>query len=97
MWTDKEDVSYTWNIIYPQKGMKPCHLWQHGWTLRVLCAKWNKSEKDKYCVISLMRGIKKKRKGGREAKESRKGGRKERKENHAHRQETTLVVLRCRG
>ena len=26
-----------WNITQPYERMKSCHLWQHGWTLKVLC------------------------------------------------------------
>ena len=40
-----------------KKKMKSCHLQQHGWILKVLW-KWNKLEKDIYCKISLICGIK---------------------------------------
>ena len=39
--------------------MKFCHLQQHGRTWRVLCKVKCQTEKDKYCMISLMYGIQK--------------------------------------
>ena len=35
-WMDK-DVIYTMQYSSAIKKMKSCHLWQHGWTLRLLC------------------------------------------------------------
>ena len=34
-WMGKEDVvdiDIEWNITWPLKGMKSCHLQEHGWT-----------------------------------------------------------------
>ena len=57
-WKDKEDVAYTYN------GILPSHKKEWNLTLcdnmdapRKYYAKWNKSDKDKYCMISLTCGI----------------------------------------
>ena len=40
------------------KRMKFCHLQQHGWTWRALMlSEISETEKDKYCMISLIYGI----------------------------------------
>ena len=49
-------MEYIWTIIQPQKRMKSGYLWQHGWTTSKAYAKWCKSEKDKYHMISLLCG-----------------------------------------
>ena len=54
------------------KKIKSCHLQQHGWTLRVL--RWVKcqTEKDKYCMISLIRGIENKTKQNKQTRKKTK-------------------------
>ena len=47
-------IKLEWNTTQPLNRMKFCHLKQHRLGGYV---KWNKSEKDKYCVISLIHGI----------------------------------------
>ena len=49
---NKENVYTQWNTTQPYR-VKCYHLQQHGW----YCTKWNKSEKDKYCIISPVWGI----------------------------------------
>ena len=39
-----------------KKKIKFCYLQQHGWAWKVY-VKWNKSDKNKYCMISLLCGI----------------------------------------
>ena len=61
-WMDKEDVIHRHTHTHTEeyysviKRRKICDLQQHGWTWRVL--KWNKSEKDKYCITSLIWNLK---------------------------------------
>ena len=56
---DEKDVRYihahtnTHNVILSIKSMNPCHLEQHDGPYDYY-TKWNKSEKDKYCMISLI-------------------------------------------
>ena len=57
-WLDKEDIICLYNVILLNyKKMKFCHLQGHRFGGHY--AKWNKSEKDKYCMISLICGIQK--------------------------------------
>ena len=42
-----------WNIIWSLKRIKSCHLWQYGWTCRVLCYMKRQTKKDKYHMVSL--------------------------------------------
>ena len=37
-WMDRDAYIYTYIYYLAIKKMKSCHLWQHGWTLRVLCS-----------------------------------------------------------
>ena len=49
--------SMKWNVTKLQKRMKECHLQQHGWTQSIILSKVSQTEKQKYCVTSLMHGI----------------------------------------
>ena len=59
-WMDKENVWYLytqWNIIYPLKNDQNLTIFNNmDWPWGHY-AKWNKSEKDKYHMISLICGI----------------------------------------
>ena len=60
----KKIMQYTlthteWNPSQPYKGMKFCHLQKHECTWMIFCL-WNKSEKDKYSVITYMWNLKNK-------------------------------------
>ena len=52
-WIDKEDVLY-YSAIREEWNLAICDNMDEP---RGYYAKWNKSEKDKYCMISLMCGI----------------------------------------
>ena len=44
-WIKKMWYIYQWNITWPVKRMKPCHLHQHGWTFRL--SHWVKSVRER--------------------------------------------------
>ena len=50
---------YSGILLNPKKKrMKFCHLQQHGWTWRYYAkSRISQTEKDKYCMISLICGI----------------------------------------
>ena len=51
----KEYLAYIYNAILPTiKKNESFVIWGNMAGLREHYAKWNKSEKDKYCVISLL-------------------------------------------